>query len=307
VRGAGTTYFLSSKEPWAWELTGRDPSATGRDPGWDPLRKAVTDAHKNGLQLHAYINTLPGWEHEKNPPPGARALWTTHRSWFMVDKQGRTMSPNPFYSFLNPALPQVRDHLTALVRDMVQRYNVDGVHLDYIRWPGEKGNFSYDDVTRSVYRADTANLKLDETRKWNRWRADQIRILLRSIYSNVKQVRPNCVVSAAVFADPDAAENSHCQWSWTWRQGLECDLIFPMNYSNRETVFRQRMKFFTRKAQGIHLGMGIRTSHDFSVLQRQVRQARQAGIKHIALFAYDDFHRNHYLNAKGQLVRRLWQ
>jgi uncharacterized lipoprotein YddW (UPF0748 family) len=306
VRGAGTTYFRSAVEPWAWELTSRSAESTGREPTWDPLRTAIQEARARGLSIHAYINTLPGWEKNMTPPAASRQLWVSRRDWFMVDRQGRTMPSSPFYSFLNPALPEVQRHLADLVRDMLTRYDVDGVHLDYIRWPGEKGDYSYDARTRAMFAEETSQWSGSESAKWNRWRASRIRLVLRHIYAATRATRPG-LVSAAVFADPDAAQNSHMQWSWEWTPGAECDMLFPMNYSARMPTFTSRAEFFLQRVDTNRLAMGLNAEHPMEVLRQQVAWCRQRGIRHFAFFAYSHFTRDHRLNAKGQAMARFWQ
>ena len=124
VRGEATTYYPSDIEPWAWELSSKDDvSLTGTDPGWDPLALAISEARKHGLDIHAYMNVLPGWKQEKAPPASSGQLFATHPEWFMVDAEGRTMDPKrlEFYAFLNPILPEVRAHLRLVFAEVARR------------------------------------------------------------------------------------------------------------------------------------------------------------------------------------------
>lgn len=72
VRGNGTVFYPSQIEPWAWELTSDGPATTGTDPGWDPLKIAIAEAHKLGVEPHAYVNVRPGqWPCPETPRDGA--------------------------------------------------------------------------------------------------------------------------------------------------------------------------------------------------------------------------------------------
>ncbi|MCL5269474.1 MAG: family 10 glycosylhydrolase, partial [bacterium] len=153
VRGAGTVFYPSAVEPWAGELSGRSGAAgVGWDPGWDPLATALREGHRWGLRVHAYLNVLPGWSGGDAPARSSGQLYAAHRDWFMVDSRGRTMRPGDWYTFLDPALPEVRAHLARLFGDLARRYPVDGVHLDYIRYPHEKGSFSYQPRVLDAFR-----------------------------------------------------------------------------------------------------------------------------------------------------------
>ena len=135
VRGNATAFYRSEREPWAYELSGSRVERVGTDPGWDPLQRALDTARPHGLRVHAYINVLPGWKGLEDPPAAAGQLWTAHPEWFMVDSLGGKMLPTSgWYAFINPVLPEVREHLRGIVGELC-RYDVDGIHLDYIRYP----------------------------------------------------------------------------------------------------------------------------------------------------------------------------
>ena len=75
IRGNGTVYYPSRLEPWAMAFDGKDP-------GWDPLRVAVEEAHKRKLELHPWINVYPAWRGKSlHPDPGQ--LWNSRREWFV--------------------------------------------------------------------------------------------------------------------------------------------------------------------------------------------------------------------------------
>ena len=146
IRANGTAYYRSELEPWAFELSGKQVVRLGTDPGWDPLRVAIDCAAGSPLRIHAYMNVLPGWKGVEDPPEEQHQLWTEHPDWFMVDVLGEKMLPTPgWYAFVNPVLPEVREHLRGIVRELCQ-YKVAGIHLDYLRYPHD-----YRDVAARRY------------------------------------------------------------------------------------------------------------------------------------------------------------
>ncbi|MFV1980770.1 MAG: glycoside hydrolase family 10 protein, partial [Rhodothermia bacterium] len=151
VRGNATTFYKSELEPWAWELTSDSVASLGQDPGWDPLALAIELAHERGLELHAWVNFLPGWRRTIPPPEDADQLWNTHRDWFMQNKAGEVMWPHDWWdywmSFLDPGVPEVKKHIHDVFMEIVENYDVDGIHYDFVRYPSEVGDWAYNPVS----------------------------------------------------------------------------------------------------------------------------------------------------------------
>ncbi|MFQ5805944.1 MAG: glycoside hydrolase family 10 protein, partial [Phycisphaerae bacterium] len=127
VRGSGTVAYPSRIEPWSAEYGHQDP-------GFDPLQIAVEEAHRRGLRIEAWVNVMPGWRGPKAPPI-KNQLWHTRPEWFLRDAAGNRQPLGRFYLILNPGLPEVRRYVTSVVGEIVTSYDVDGIHLDYVRYP----------------------------------------------------------------------------------------------------------------------------------------------------------------------------
>ena len=131
VRGNATSFYNSSLEPWASELSG----TLGKDPGWDPLQFAIGEAHRLGLELHAWINTFPIWRGgvppvETNP----RQVLLEHPDWVVCDEEGKPMTEDPpkeGYIWASPGIPAVRQHILDVVKDIVARYD-RGIIIGYL-------------------------------------------------------------------------------------------------------------------------------------------------------------------------------
>ncbi len=118
IRQGGTVYYPSEIEPWGSYLGYSDP-------GYDPLAYAVEEAHKRGLELHAWFNTF----HCSSTIPGAPAA--EHPEWVNRDGNGDPMTSS---RSLSPGLKAVRDYTVELVVEIVENYDIDGIHFDYVRW-----------------------------------------------------------------------------------------------------------------------------------------------------------------------------
>lgn len=316
IRGNGTVFYPSRVEPWAFELTGTDASSTGRSPGWDPLQVAASAAKKRGIRLHAYMNVLPGWRGVKDPPRSAGQNWTAHPDWFMVDAFGQRMRPTSgWYSFLNPSLPEVRQHLTQLASELA-RYDIAGLHLDYIRFP-----YDYKDVAPQLYprastaeiakrsdfsydRFSTAQVRQGYKGNWSAFRREAVSQVVANLRQTFKSQRgPQCIISSSVLADFDKGYNVAFQDSRRWSKEQLVDWLVPMNYN--APLFNDRLnnicKSIGRAATAEKLIVGINCEKtDSAEIGRQIAAVKKAGCRGYALFAYSELFKNHRLTAKGK-------
>jgi len=294
VRGNGTVFYPSRIEPWAEQFDHKDP-------GYDPLNVAIREAHRRGMLLEAYMNTMPAWN-GPNPPKIRNQLYFTHPGWFWYDKFGHRQPllhqvggrTRGWYASLNPCLPEVRKYLVSVYQEVARRYDVDGVHLDYIRFPNEPvvpgeeiPDYPRDARTLALYKAATGLAPDADPARWMQWRADQVTELVREIHATVKRTRPGAWVTASVGADPERAKNAHFQDSRRWaREGL-VDAVYPMNYIDDMQKFKERMSFWADAPAKIKVvqGIGVFKLKTGEALIEQIRAAEQpAG--HFCLFAY---------------------
>jgi uncharacterized lipoprotein YddW (UPF0748 family) len=304
ARGAGTAFYRSRIEPWAFELTSKTPATTGKNPGWDPLATAVAAARRHGIGIHAYINLLPGWRATTSPPASAGQLWTRHPEWFAVDSGGRRMDPAKWYSFLDPALPEVRQYLATLAAELVRNYAVDGLHLDYVRYPGDHGDYGFGARSLQLYRSTAGAKAQPSGARWDAWRAKQVERMVGEVARAAKAVRPGLVVSAAVFADEEAATKKHAQRSWEWPLGGSgVDAIIPMNYATNYETYKARASFFAKRVNRDRLAMGLLSEHSIDAQRRRIAYAKSLGLRHVAFFAYGDLFPDHRPGPKAVLLR----
>lgn len=252
VRGEATAHYRSKIEPFAYEYRGGDP-------GFDPLEVACREAHRRGLALHGWINVIPAWRGD-TPPPDTRHIYYQQPDWFWYDQHGQRQ-PLGWYVSLNPCLPEVRKYLVEICREIVTNYPVDGLHLDYIRFPTDqdpKGrDYPYDSKTLALYKRATGKRPQDGAWSWNKWRTDQVTQLVREIRQMMRHKAPTVKLTAACTPDLDEARKYRFQDAPSWvREGL-IDRAFVMNYSAKTQAFRQRQEAWRREAGGRLVAAGI--------------------------------------------------
>ena len=287
VRGQGTAHYRSRLEPWAQELGGRDP-------GFDPLAVACREAHRRGLGLHAWVNVIPGWR-GKQPPQDRRQLYHAHPDWFWRDAAGRRQPPG-WYVSVNPCYPEVRQYLVAVMQEIATRYPVDGLHLDYVRFPNE-WNSSYpegakvpdyprDPRTLALFRQATGKTPAQAPGQWDEWRTAQVTQLVREIRSMLRRARPHVALSAAVGADPTLAQRTHFQDARRWMAERLVDAVFPMNYTTDLALFNQRLQLWSSAPSPVRVVPGISLERRTAATVKQQLACALRQRSDLCVFAY---------------------
>ncbi|MFE7469161.1 glycoside hydrolase family 10 protein [Streptomyces sp. NPDC057499] len=172
VRPTADALWPSPYEPWAQYLTG----VQGKDPGWDPLGTAVTEAHRRGLELHAWFNPYRVANHTDPSRLAATHPARLHPDWVL---------PYGGKLYYNPGIPEVRSFVQDAMLDAVRRYDIDAVHWDDYFYPYPvAGQVFDDDATYAKYGAgfpDKAAWRRDNTDKLVRETAERIKGIRKSV------------------------------------------------------------------------------------------------------------------------------
>ncbi|HBF0342976.1 cell wall-binding glycosyl-hydrolase Cwp19 [Clostridioides difficile] len=169
VRPKSDALYKSNINPWSEYLTGTQ----GKDPGYDPLPFLIEEAHKRGMEFHAWFNpyriTMADESIDKLP---ANHPAKKNPNW--VVKHG-----NKYY--YDPGLPEVRKYIVDSIAEVVQNYDIDGVHFDDYFYPGVSFN-------------DTATYqKYGKGQNKDNWRRENVNTLLRDVKASIKSIKPNVV------------------------------------------------------------------------------------------------------------------
>jgi uncharacterized lipoprotein YddW (UPF0748 family) len=225
VRKDADAYYLRSLEPAAADIQG--------PPGFDPLAYLLQRAHAGQprLEVHAWVNTFF---------VGTRSLVYTWlgNAWGNRTADGRTGG------YLDPGDPAVRVYTQTVLLELAERYPVDGIHLDFVRYP-EGGDWGYSAASVAAFDAATGRTGAPDPADgaWKQWRRDQVTAFVRDLSRAVAVRRPALKLSAAVIAwgagpTGDASwrltrayDEVYQDWDTWLREGI-VDLAVPMNYDS---------------------------------------------------------------------------
>jgi len=182
IRPECDALYQSSYEPWSYYLTGNQ--GTAPSPFYDPLKFAIEEAHKRGIELHAWFNPYRAVRYVNTYPNHTNHVSVKHPEWIL----NFPAYPNGTQKILNPGLPEVRDYVTGVIMDVVHRYDVDGVHFDdyFYPYPDSRENFSgitnEDDQTFANYSRGFTNR--------GDWRRDNVNLLIKMVHDSIQVVKP---------------------------------------------------------------------------------------------------------------------
>jgi uncharacterized lipoprotein YddW (UPF0748 family) len=261
VRGACDALYESPYEPWSRLLSGE----LGTDPGWDPLAVAVEEARRRKMELHAWINVFPAWPVTDTDvlPPRTEPLhvYHAHREWLARDATGVPMSRKKdesrfSYVFLSPTHEGVQAYLEEIVADLGGRYEVDGLHLDYIRFPDS--TYSYDSDSRASYRIHLLESDLsEEDLPFSAWRRDNLTDFVGRLSAVARKARPGVAVSAAVWQKIRAGREEYFQDGVEWVRRGHVDFVAPMIYTTSAQSFEERLTSYFELVGGERVLAGL--------------------------------------------------
>lgn len=281
VRRVGDAYYNSAYEPRATNILG--PA------DFDPLAYVIKKSHANGIQVHAWINVCRTWS-GRTPPADPKHVVNRHPEWMTKTSKGEVSGEEG--TFLDPGAPGVREYLVSIVADILTKYDVDGIMLDYIRYSGR--SFGYSDAAVAAFNARYGRTgKPSETDElWCQWRRDQVTETVRAIRDEINRRKPWVVLSAATIvwggcSDDFRKTDAYAQVFQDWRLWMEQDLIdvnMPMNYKNPAkpdharmyTGWLKGMKEWTYNRMTANIVMMFEGNVDGTI--RQVQQARAKGL-----------------------------
>lgn len=286
VRARGDLLYPSKYEPWAQSLTG----TLGDAPTYDALTFAIQEAHKLGLELHAWWNVAKVADGRERPPSVVPAhVVNAHRDWVKVwVNRDRSGKPTSYEWWLDMGVPEVRTHLVSVVMEMVRNYDIDGVHFDYLRYPGTEFD---DEKTYARYGNGTPK---DE------WRRENINKFVRAVYDSIIALKPMLKVGSApigIYRNLPGAEGwqayvSLFQDARKWLAEGKQDYIMPQVYwgITGNPKFNVLVHDWQENSYGRHVyvGVGAYKSSVLDELPALIDTTREAGALGNCFFAYDD-------------------
>lgn len=243
IRRRGDSYYRDTLEPIASDVAA----------DYDPLADLIAKGHERGMQIHAWVATLPAWK-DGYPQADRNHVWYRHgpdkpgaENWFTRDIDGRAgecAAAGDCSYYLDPGHPEVLEYTVRTVTHLASRYDIDGLHLDYVRYAGARYGYNPVSLARFQSASGRGDIPAPEDPQWMQWRRDQVTKLVKRIYLSLNLVRPTAILSVAAIAWGDAPPNGDFSQSSSFRRVLQdwqgwldsgyIDLAIPMVYDKQD-------------------------------------------------------------------------
>jgi uncharacterized lipoprotein YddW (UPF0748 family) len=299
LAGINVVYFETNNAGFCMyptKLSTQNPETVG----WDPLACAVKEAHKRGMELHSWIWAFAVGNIRHNPIIGrdpdypGPVLTKFDMSWALTSANGSFLPNKQPEFWIDPANPEGRNFVKNLCQEIVENYEIDGLQLDYIRYPfNNKGTeMGFDWVGRSRFEQETGLSldKLDDITRdlWKAWKVQQVNEFVRDVSTTLKRMKPGFRMSAAVYAMPHRLRINAIQQEWeTWVANGWIDTINPMTYVTTPSDLSTVAKYVREESADRALVYpGVKIGQlDTAGLIEQLDTARMVGTLGTTIFA----------------------
>jgi len=302
VRGRGDAFYRSA-------LASRSTLLERQPRGFDPLARLMARARARGMQVHGWVNVLLV-AHFGQPLPHGHVL-EKHPDWAMVPKSvataalvasgprrlrlileaGRAEGDVEGY-YLSPAVPGVGSHLEGVVRELVRAYPLDGLHLDFVRYPGpdfDHSRAALEGFRRASGGPDLLGGPAANPAAWGDYRRRVLTALVTRLAEAARAERPGLALSAAVAPDEALAVHHKFQDWPRWLSAGLLTALCPMTYTADNALFRLQLETARERtggAQPVWAGIGAYRL-DVAGIVEKVALARQSGAKGVVLFSHE--------------------
>jgi len=314
VRALGHTYYNSQWEKKADNIKG----------DFDPLDYAIKQSGSFGIRIHAWVNMFYVWAGDRFPSDKNHIV--NRRSDFIL-RNGGFPDYNSLKNeghegfFLDPKVADVQDDLLEILKELAMNYDLDGIHLDYYRYPSLA--YSFTPASRTLYMLENIYdpwQVYQSSQTYTEYRGYEVFLYADRTYRNslagvlsgyleriskiVKSIQPDLKVSVAVKPDPVEAKHRYFQDWLNWIQRDVCDFVVLMNYRTDWLEFKAVLKQLTDQNLKEKIMIGISTyNQNVEAVLKRLEAVRKGNFSGFSIFSYNylDENRTYFLSLRRQI------
>ena len=316
VRGRGDSFYES-------QFTSRSQILSEGE--FDPLAYLLDTANGKGINIHAWVNVYFLWS-SKSLPKDERHILHMQQQWLDtteewpvdVGKQLEMVAVNNSNEglFLSPNHPDVNEYLMKVFRELITNYDIDGLHLDYIRY--QDAEYGRNPYAIAQFKSESGNdpgpwfLEMERStiasprlianmKRWNNFKRKAVTSLVKDTRALVDEVRPDCIISAAVKPNLYVARERYFQEWNVWLAGDYLDWVVPMNYSSKKREFARNIdviddNFPKKYREKIIMGIALHNQTP-SKASEKIKISRLRRFPRVSIFSYKIMIKDHRYSA----------
>lgn len=295
VRPFGDSMYLSDYFPFSHILTGTQ----GENPEYDAMKYMVEKSHENGLEFHAWINPL---RIKVSETPSELSEYSPYNLWLNDGDESNDRYTMEYDGgiYLNPAYEKVREYIIGSIKEIVSRYDIDGVQFDDYFYPSDSEDYDQEEYESYVDSLDSDDAAMTHLE----WRSANINSLISGVYSGIKSENSDVVfgISPQGNIDNDIAMGADV-YSWGSVDGY-CDYLCPQNYfseNNASLSYNDAVESWedivTSENVKLYIGLGLYKAgsddddgtwlESDENLKNQIEFGRQHGADGFMFYSFD--------------------
>ena len=282
VKGMGDAFYNSPYEPWSANITG----TRGQDPGYDVMKFMIDEAHNRGLEFHAWINPFRIATRAGSATPYPSLHSSIDPSWVVSHEK---------WQLYNPAVPEARQRLVDIVKDIITKYNVDGIHMDdyFYPDPASAGTMVSDQPDYVKYGAGYSTIQ--------EFRLANVDKAIKGVYDAIVATKPEVVFSISPTSNFEYNKNTLYADIVKWAGQGWMDVVIPQIYQHAS--FGTRLNDWDRFNNKPHLMIGHSIYQDISTAAQLSTELNLVKNKKAAVGSL--FYSAKYLNTKPELAAKM--
>ena len=312
VRGRGDSFYES-------QFTSRSQLLSEGE--FDPLAYLLDTANGKGISIHAWVNVYILWS-SKSLPNDERHILHMQQQWLDTTEEwpvdvGKKLdmvavNNNNEGLFLSPNHPDVNGYLIKVFRELITNYDIDGLHLDYIRY--QEAEYGRNPYAIARFKSESGNdpgpwfLEMERStiasprlianmKRWNNFKRKAVTSLVKDTRALVNEVRPDCIISAAVKPNLYVARERYSQEWNVWLAAGYMDWVVPMNYSPKMREFARNIdvindNFPKKYREKIIMGIALHNQKPSEAVEK-IQFSRLGQFPRISLFSYNIMIKDH--------------
>ena len=316
VRGRGDSFYES-------QFTSRSQILSEGE--FDPLAYLLDTANGKGINIHAWVNVYILWS-SKSLPNDERHILHMQQQWLDTTEEwpvdvGKKLdmvavNNNNEGLFLSPNHPDVNGYLIKVFRELITNYDIDGLHLDYIRY--QEAEYGRNPYAIARFKSESGNdpgpwfLEMERStiasprlianmKRWNNFKRKAVTSLVKDTRALVNEVRPDCIISAAVKPNLYIARERYFQEWNVWLAAGYLDWVVPMNYSSKKREFARNIdviddNFPKKYREKIIMGIALHNQTP-SEASDKIKFSRLRQFPRVSIFSYNIMIKDHRYSA----------
>jgi len=321
IRALGQVYYNSQ-----WEA-----KAESIKKDFDPLDYVIKKSANSGIRIHAWVNMFYVWAGDRFPVNKSHIVnkysdYVLRNDDFPDYKSLKKQGHEGF--FLDPKIVAVQDDLLNILKEIAEYYDLDGIHLDYFRYPSLA--YSFTPASRTMYMMEdvydpwtvyNSAQAYSETRgyevflyadkEYRKSLTETLSNYIALISKSIKNLQPDLELSVAVKPDPVEAKHRYFQDWISWLRDDNCDFVAIMNYRTDWYEFNNVLGQLKIQNLSEKIMIGISTyNQDFKAVVKRLEATKNSGFSGFSLFSYNHLLENkeYLMNLQRQIVaRRLYE